>query len=103
MKRAFIAAFILLYATLTVLAIAQHTASWASAFTADSRSQTAQMKANAPHSSQVRIEEDPFVVFRTLTVFALADAGSSGLRAVSRCFVFDSTRSVPSRAPPTLL
>ena len=102
MKRVLLAAFVLFYAALTVLANAQHTASWASAFRTESRSQTAQMKANSWRSSQVRIEEDPFLVVRPLTVFALADTGSAGLRAASRGCVGDSTRSVPSRAPPTL-
>jgi len=103
MKRVLSAAFVLLYAAFTVLAIAEHTASWASTFSADSKSQTTQMRANSPRSSQVRIEEDPFVVFRTLAKFALADAGISGLQEVSGCLICDSIPSVPSRAPPTLL
>ena len=103
MKRVLSAAFVLLYAAFTVLAIAEHTASWASTFTTDSKLQTTKLRANSPRSSQVRIEENPFAVFRTLTTFALADARMAGRRSTCWRFVCDSTRFVLSRAPPTLL
>jgi hypothetical protein len=103
MKRAVSSTFLLFYAAFTVVAISEHTAEFASTFSHHSPLQTQFVRASSPHSSQVRILQEPFAGFQIKTAFALGENGPASVRPASIRFEVDSRRFTPSRAPPAIL
>lgn len=103
MKRAVGATFLLFYAAFTVVAISEHTASYAATVARHSPAQSKTIRAASPHSSQVRILQEPFVGFLIKTAFALGENGPASVRPSSPRFEVDSRRFTPSRAPPAVL
>jgi len=103
MKRAVSATFLVFYAAFTVVAISEHTASYASTIARHSPLQTKTIRAASPHSSQVRILQEPFIGFQIKTAFVPGDNGTTSVRPLSLQFEVDSRRFTPSRAPPAIL
>jgi hypothetical protein len=103
MKRAASATFLLFYAALTVVAISEHTAAYASTIARHSPLQTQTIRASSPHSSQVRIPQEPFAGLQIKAAFTLGEYGPTSVRPASVRFEVDSRRFTPSRAPPTIL
>jgi hypothetical protein len=103
MKRAASATFLLFYAAITVVAISEHTAAYASTIARHSPLQTQSVRASSPHSSQVRIPQEPFAGLQIKSSFMLGEYGATSVRPVSIRFEVDSRRFTPSRAPPAVL
>jgi hypothetical protein len=103
MKRAVSATFLLFYAAFTVVAISEHTAAYASTVARHSPLQTQSVRSASPHSSQVRILQEPFVGLQIKSEFALGESGPASVRPASIRFEVDSSRFTPSRAPPAIL
>jgi hypothetical protein len=103
MKRVVGATFLFFYTTFTVVAISEHTASWASTIALHSPSNTKTVRAASPHASQVRIQEDPFIGFLVKAGFAPGDTVSTSVHPSLLHFEGDSLRFTPSRAPPLFL
>jgi hypothetical protein len=102
MKRAASATFLLFYTALTVVAISEHTAAYASTIAhSPLRAQT--VRASSPHSSQARILQEPFAGFQVMSGFALGEYGPTSVRPASLRFEVDTRRFTPSRAPPAFL
>src|SRR3954469_14274590 len=78
MKRAASATFLLFYTALTVVAISEHTAAYASTIAhSPLRAQT--VRASSPHSSQARILQEPFAGFQVTSGFALGEYGATSV------------------------
>jgi hypothetical protein len=103
MKRVVGATFLFFYTTFTVVALSDHTASWASTIARHSPSNTKTIRAASPHASQARIQEDPFVGFLVNAGFALSNTVSTSVHFSPLHFEGDSFRFTPSRAPPLFL
>jgi hypothetical protein len=103
MKRAASATFLLFYTALTVVAISQHTAAYASTITRHSPLQAQTVRASSPHSSQVRIPQEPFAGLQITTAITLGEYGPTSVRPAGIWFEVDSRRFTPSRAPPAIL
>jgi hypothetical protein len=103
MKKAVSATFLLFYAAFTVVAISEHTASYVSTIARHSPPQTRVARVAPPHSSQVRILQEPFAGLQIKTAFALGDNGPTSVRPSSIRFEVDSRKFTPSRAPPAVL
>jgi len=102
MKRAASATFLLFYTALTIVAISEHTAAYASTI-ARRPLQAQTVRASSPHSSQVRIPQEPFAGIHITSGFALGEYGPTSVRPASLRFEIDSQRFTPSRAPPAVL
>ena len=103
MKRAASATFLLFYAAITVVAISEHTAAFASTIASNSPLKTQSVRAASPHSPQVRIPQEPFAGLQIKSAFTLSEYGLTSVRPVSIRFEVDSRRFTPSRAPPAVL
>jgi len=103
MKRAVGATFLLFYAAFTVVAISQHTATYASAIARHSPANSKSIRATSPHTPQVRILQDPVVGFPIKTSVVLRDIGATFICPQTPAFEVDSRRFTPSRAPPASL
>jgi hypothetical protein len=103
MKRAASATFLLFYAAITVVAISEHTAAFASTIASHSPLQTQSARAASPRSPQVRIPQEPFAGLQIKSTFTLSEYGPSSVRPASIRFEIDSRRFTPSRAPPAVL
>jgi len=103
MKRVVSATFLVFYATFTVVALSQHTASYASTVVRHSPGQSKSIRAASPHAPQVRILEEPFVGMQVRATVALPDSGPTSVRPLSPRFEFDFRRFTPTRAPPASL
>jgi hypothetical protein len=103
MKRSVSATFLLFYAAFTVVAISEHTAAYASTIARHSPLQTQTVRAASPHSSQVRIPQEPFAGLQIKSAFTLGEYGATSVRPASIRFEVDSRRFTPSRAPPAIL
>ena len=103
MKRVVGATFLLFYATFSVVAISEHTASYASTVARHSPIQSKTFRAAAPHTSHVRILEDPYLGFQIKTSFVPGEAGVIAFHSSSNRFDRDPVRFTASRAPPAFL
>jgi hypothetical protein len=103
MKRAASATFLLFYAAITVVAISEHTAAYASTLASNSPLQTRTFRAASPHSPQVRIPQEPFAGLQIKSAFTLSEYRTTSVRPASIRFEVDSKRFTPSRAPPAVL
>jgi hypothetical protein len=103
MKRVVGATFLVFYAAFTVVAISQHTASYASTINRHSPVQSKSIRAASPHTPQVRILQEPFVGMQIRTTVALPDSGRTLVPPPSPRFEFDFKRFTPTRAPPASL
>jgi hypothetical protein len=103
MKRAASATFLLFYAAITVVAISEHTAAFASTIARHSPLRTQTVRSASHHSPQVRIPQEPFAGLQIKSTFILSEYGPTSVRHVSIRFEVDSRRFTPSRAPPTIL
>jgi len=103
MKRVVGATFLVFYATFTVVALSQHTASYASTLVRHSSGQSKSIRAVSPHTPQVRILQEPFVGMQVRTTVALPDSGPTLVLPSAPRFEFDFKRFTPTRAPPASL